>query len=150
MEVEMAQVIHDQILESVIVLRESLAIDGSNDIPGWAQDIHHALGQLVNAVSDNVRGAEHTADKLGDINPDVQNTAATDRHVENAREKMIKLGEKAHELRAEIRQTPPRRTLEMIQLRLRGEELVAAIEKVRKADDKFFLDAMNSNPGAGE
>ena len=146
----MTQVIHDQILESVIVLREALAHDGSEDVPSWAQDVHHALGQLVNAVSDSVRGAEQTAAKLGDINPDVQNTAATDRHVENARAKMIKLGEKAHELRAEIRQTPPRRTLDMIQMRLRGEQLAAAIEKVRKADDKFFLDTMNSNPGAGE
>jgi hypothetical protein len=53
-------------------------------------------------------------------------------------------------LRADIRQAGEKHLLDPAQLHLRGQDIANTIEKVRKADERFLLDTINTNPGAGE
>jgi len=116
----------------------------------WLDATYDALGRVADAVHGAVGVVEDTSDRLGDINRDFQNVPVTQRHVETTRKRMIQLGEEAHQLRAEIRQAPGLPPLDVVQLRLRVEEVAGLIEKVEKDDEKFMLETANSNPGAGE
>lgn len=116
----------------------------------WLDATYEALGHVADAVHDEVGTVEDIPDRLGDINPDFQHVPSTQRHVDTTRNLMIQLGEQAHQLRAEIRQAHEMPPLDLVQLRLRGEEIAGMIEKVEKDDEKFMFETANSNPGAGE
>ncbi len=131
-------------------LREALAADFRDRESRWADAVHKVLGELAAEIQEEVRAAEQSKDMVGGINPDFQSSPNTERHVETTRGQMIQLGERVHQLRADIRLACEHPTFEVIPVRLRGEEIATGIENVRQADDKFLLDTFNSNPGAGD
>jgi hypothetical protein len=146
----MNEVKSDLLVASMHGLRQALAADYRDRDSWWADAVHIALGQAAAAIQEEVQAVEQSMANVGDINPDFQNAPAAERHVQATREQFIRLGEKVHQLRAYIRQAGENHLLDPAQLRLRGQEIADAIEKVRKADEKFLLDTVNSNPGAGE
>jgi hypothetical protein len=140
----------DRLLASVNTLRHALSAEGSADGRQWGEAVHGALGRVIDAIADEVHAAEQSLKDLGEINPDFQNSPVADRHVTATRDQLIRLREQVHQLRSEIRQLLEMHPLDLVQVRLRGEEIAAAIEKVRAANDKFLLATVNTNPGAGE
>lgn len=130
-------------------LRQCLAANFQGNENEWTKCVHDALAKVAAAIQVEVGGSEQELQLVGEINPDFKSPVA-ERHVEATRERMIQLGERVHQLRAEIRQAEDRLPLDLIHVRLRGEELVNALNEVRKADNEFLLDASTSNPGAGD
>ena len=146
----MDQIKSDPLFASMHGLRQALAADYRDRDSWWADAVHIALGQVAAAIQGEVQAVEQSLANIGDINPDFQNAPAAERHIQATREQFIRLGEMVHQLRADIRQTGKNNLLDCAQLRLRGQEIANTIEKVRKADERFLLDTINTNPGAGE
>jgi hypothetical protein len=116
----------------------------------WADSVHFALGQLAAAIQQQVQAAEKSMEIVGDINPDFQNAPVTERHIEGTREQLIKLGEQVHQLRADIRNARESSVVDAAQIRWRGNEICAAVDKVRHADNEFLQTTFNTDLGAGE
>jgi hypothetical protein len=140
----------DPVVECLHGLHLALATDHTNDESSWADDVYTALGQVADAIQDEVHEAEQTLDAVAELNPDFQNMPGTERHVDESRTRMIQLAEKIHQLRADIRQGLATATLALPAWQQRSLEIGAAIEKLRRQDTKFVLDTLNTNPGAGE
>lgn len=140
----------DRLIASAQKLRDALEGPVRESAEPWAKAVHAALGRVAATIQEDVEGVERTKENLGDANPDIQFTPTVDRHIESTRGQLIQLGEIVHHLRADIREASDVRLADVPKIRARGQEIVYAIEKARKDDDKFMLDAVNSNPGAGE
>jgi hypothetical protein len=140
----------DPLIAANCKLRQCLAEDFHGNETGWSECVHDALAQVAAAIQDQVRDSEQSLKTVGDINPDFQAPFA-ERHVEWARDRLIQLGERVHQLRADLRNAAETSLpLDQIQMRLRGQEIADGIDDVRHEDDKFLLDAVTSNPGAGD
>lgn len=139
----------DPLLTTLQELRRIL--DANTGVPGsqWADAVHLALGQLAAAIQEEVQGAEKTMETVGEINPDLQNTPGAERHIRTKRADLIKLGEQVHQLRADVRQCLQDNS-DPTPLRLRGQEICTALEKVRHRENEFLLTTLNVNPGSGE
>src|SRR4051812_42173068 len=69
----------------------------------WFDSLHERLGQLCDATTREVHVAEQAKKDVGEINPNFQNVPIMDRHTEGVRAQMIKMNERAHQLRADVR-----------------------------------------------
>jgi len=146
----MNEVKTDPLCVAVDKFLSALAAESRSQELVWADGVHLALGRLADAIQQEVQSAEQETKTVGDINPDLQNAPAVERHTQTMRTQLIQLGEKVHQLRTEVRTAREGRTVKSAQLRLLGEELGAALKKVRHAKDEFLLKTFNSNPGAGD
>jgi 7-keto-8-aminopelargonate synthetase-like enzyme len=148
----------DRLPEAIAKLRRSLSL-GSRLAPiapiagplgqPMADAVYLALGRLADAIQAEVEKAEHTMKTVGDVNPDLENAPTAERQVTASRDKLIRLGEEVHQFRAEIRRHGST-IVDAAQVQSQGLALADAIEKVRRTDDHFLLDAFNSNLGSGE
>ena len=139
----------DPVFAAVQKLRRVLGRDPQANAH-WLDAIHERIGQLSDAIKEQVHSTEHVKAEMGQINPDFQHAPGTERHDDCVREQLIQLNERLHQLRADLRNAKSTQTQDLFELRSRIEELVEEIEHVRKEDDKFILDTVNSNPGAGD
>jgi hypothetical protein len=116
----------------------------------WADDVHFLLGQLAATIQEDVGAAEMNLEAIDAINPDFQNAPVTERHNLARRAQLITLGEKIHQLRAELRCVRENQGFDLNQMRGRGKEICASVEKIHRASIDFLQTTLNSNPGAGE
>ncbi|MBI2807509.1 MAG: hypothetical protein HYX68_21220 [Planctomycetes bacterium] len=116
----------------------------------WVDDLYATLGYLAQAIQEEVQRAEETKANLDALNPDFQNAPVNERHVRSARKQFIQLGEQAHQLRADLQMLRATACLDAILFRQRCERICGAVEKVQLTLGEFFVETMNSNPGAGE
>jgi hypothetical protein len=116
----------------------------------WADDVHFLLGQLAAMIQEDVRAAEKNLEAIDAINPDFQNAPVTERHNLARRAQLIDLGEKIHQLRAELRCVRANQAFDLNQMRRRGKEICATVEKINHASIDFLQTTLNTNPGAGE
>jgi hypothetical protein len=140
----------DPVYAAITFVRQKLALDSSCADASWMIALHDGLAKLSEAIQQELHIAERAREELGDINPDFQNVPGTERMLETTRSRLIRLGEQVHQLRADLRNPDNVQPLDIVQMRLRCEEILDRIEAVRHADDRMVLEAVNSNPGAGE
>lgn len=146
----MSEVKLDPVLSATKQLREFLESPQKADASAWAEDVRKSLGQLATAIQSEVQRSEGVRRDVGEINPDLQNSPTTERHIETSRVQFIQLGEKIHQLRADMNQPGEVKRMDTASVRRRATEIIVDAEATRKADDTFLLDAVNSNPGSGE
>ncbi len=146
----MNQVKTDLLVVTTRYLQHAVAADCRGQNPQWGIDVHFALGQLASAIQQGVQAAEHSMKIVGELNPDLQHTPVSERHMESSRGQLIKLGEQVHQLRADIRIACAKDDLDIEKIRQRGAEICADVEKVRHADNDFFQKALNTDLGTGE
>ena len=146
----MSRVQTDPIFAATKLLRQKLADAPEESDSRWMDKVHDGLARLSDAIQAEIHSAERSREELGDINPDFQNVPGTERRLEKTRKQFIQLGEQVHQLRADLRDMGNVQPLDVIQMRLRCEELLSQTEKVSRDDDRVMLEAANSNPGAGE
>jgi hypothetical protein len=130
-------------------IRQCLASDHENQDDPWLDELHDMLGNLAAAIQYEVQSAEQAQRAIGEINPDFADAPTTEHHIETMREQFIRAGEIVHQLRADIRNISGPAS-DRSSLSTRTEELLHELEKVRETDNRFLLETLNSNPGAGE
>jgi hypothetical protein len=146
----MNQINPDPLVAATEELQRALNADARARSSQWADDVHAALEVLAAAIQEEVQAAEKSTAMVGNINPDFQNAPGTERHVQTTREQLINLGERVHQLRADLRHAGGHHALDLAQMRPRGQELLDAIAKLRHAMDEYLMKTLNTNPGAGE
>ena len=138
----MTQTSVDPLVNSVHRLRDSLQ--------GEENDVSERLGELADAIKDQVGDTDQMKKNVGEINTDFQNIPVVERRSEQMRAKLIQLGEQIHQLRADFRRTGEIGPQDGSRLRAKAEQIANEVEAIRVADDKYMLDTVNSNPGSGE
>jgi hypothetical protein len=140
----------DKLIASANKLRRTLAAESRDGNQAWAENVFSALGETASAVQEEVRTAEQSKESVGELNPDFEPMPVTERHVDSMRKQMIQLGEQLHQLRADLKQARDGKTVDTAPWRERGQQIADAIEKLRRDDDGYVLEKLNSNPGAGD
>jgi len=146
----MNQVIADPMITALQDLLRTFDEGASEQDVLWRERLHFALGQLADAIQEEVRTADKTMREVGEMNPDLQNAPGTDRHFQSTREQLIKLNEQVYQLRADVRSSSQDSPMDWAQLRARGDEIRAAVEKVRQMDNAFVQETVNADLGSGE
>ena len=140
----------DPIFAATMSMRKKLAGDLSDADARWFDALHDGLAKMSDAIQHELHAAERSREDLGAINRDFESMPGTERMLEATRTQLIQLGEQVHQLRADLRNLGNVQPLDVVQIRLRCEEILDKADAVRHADDKMMLEAVNSNPGAGE
>jgi hypothetical protein len=140
----------DPIFAATTSLRQKLAADADSADSRWVDVLHDGLAKMSDAIQKELHAAERSREQLGEVNRDFQNVPVTDRMLEATRSKLIQIGEQVHQFRADLRNIGNVQPLDVVQLRLRCEDILDKVEEVRHEDDRMMLEAVNSNPGAGE
>ena len=139
----------DPLMDSLETLERALAADFHDREPLWTDEVHSALGRVATALQDQVQGANKSTEAVGAANPEVRAVPTVERQIRQTREQQVNLGERIYQLRARLRNAGDSPD-ELNDLRAQAQDLVTTIEKVRLAKIKSLLEALNSNPGAGD
>lgn len=132
----------DPLLDASHRLREAAKSD--------VDSLHDGLGRLAEVISEQVGSSEQKKAKVGEINSDFQNVPAVERRTEGMRSRLIQIGEQIHQLRADLRRQGEIGPQDTDRLRTKASKIADEVEQIRIEDDKYVLDTVNSNPGAGE
>jgi len=116
----------------------------------WSESVYASLGEVVAAIHEELEIPLHTVTVVGEVNSDLQNVPGTERHAETARAHLIGLAEEIHLMRARILQALGMGVQEVSQWRRQVREIIVAVEGVRREEDRFVLDSINSDLGSGE
>src|SRR5262249_15280416 len=135
---------------SIDGLHKALSSEPRGQSSHWAEAVYTALEQIAAAINAEVGDAKEIATEVGDINPALQHAPSTERNAEKARDQLIELGEQVHLLRASIRQGLETKLQDVSQWRLQAQEIIAALQEVRKQEEKLVLSSINTDVGAGE
>jgi hypothetical protein len=135
----------DPLIAALGEVRAALDADDRRRETQWTDNVHAALGKMAAAIQHEVQGAEKSMDTIGAINPDFHHAPGTERQIQTARAELIQLGERVHQMRADLR-----KGLDAAEVRRTGEVLATAVEKARRAESELLFATLNSNPGAGD
>lgn len=122
----------------------------------WVAELFDALGELAKVMRKEAEETERLPAHLGHVNPDVRLVPTVERQAEQRRVKQSNLVERTYAIRESLRQiehrlrdgSDPAEALAPISGQVR--QLLKAFRLERRKETEFTLDAMNSNPGAGE